>query len=367
VDRAYLFSFSPDGSLINNTHEWCAPGVPEMKPVLQGIATSRFPWFISGIRRGEVVHAVSLDELPTEAAAEYEEFAAEGIKSLFCLPLVSGTASIGFLGLDSIRRERSWSSDDRGLLKVAGAMFVNAIERRAAEQRLRELIRAKDTFVATVSHELRTPLTTVVALTDELVEHRAAYTESEVTDFLGLISREGHEVADIVDDLLVAARDDVGTLSVVPGQFDISELVDRVVADTHHNWASPVTVEIPADLSAWADPSRVRQILRNLLTNAIRYGGERVWIRARTMANRIELEVIDSGSGVAPHEAEAIFSAYTHGSEPGRGTQSVGIGLTVSRNLARLMGGDLVYRRRAQRAVFALTLPAAAPREDEAP
>jgi two-component system sensor histidine kinase KdpD len=97
--------------------------------------------------------------------------------------------------------------------------------------------------------------------------------------------------------------------------------------------------------------------VRNLLTNAARYGGERVWIEARRGANRVIVSVIDDGRGVPAGQETTIFEAYQRAHNAAGQPASVGLGLSVARKLARLMGGDLRYRRVDDTSVFELSLP----------
>ena len=109
----------------------------------------------------------------------------------------------------------------------------------------------------------------------------------------------------------------------------------------------------------WADPLRLRQIVRNLLTNATRYGGSEIWIEVSEIEDTVVVSVIDDGEGVPVRLEARIFEAYERGHEaeetkPG----SVGLGLAVSRRLADLMGGTLEYRRADGTTRFDLVLPA---------
>jgi len=118
-------------------------------------------------------------------------------------------------------------------------------------------------------------------------------------------------------------------------------------------------VEVLAEpTSTYADPRRTRQILRNLVSNALRYGGDEVAIQIEPIGDRVELRVCDSGPPIQAHEVERVFRPF----EIGTGSQhpkSVGLGLSVARKLARLMDGDLTYRYQSGRSTFVLSLPAA--------
>ncbi len=111
------------------------------------------------------------------------------------------------------------------------------------------------------------------------------------------------------------------------------------------------------ETQGWADPVRLRQILRNLLINAARYGGDRIEVNVRQTGDVASMAIIDDGPGIPEGDRERIFDAYqTSHLTPGR-PGSLGLGLTVSRQLARLMGGNLTYHY-DNRSVFELTIPA---------
>ncbi len=123
------------------------------------------------------------------------------------------------------------------------------------------------------------------------------------------------------------------------------------------------TIELDLEETrAWADPARTRQIVRNLLTNAVRYGGEGIRIRVRSRGDTASVAVCDDGDGIPDEDRNAIFEAFRQVEAGRRVSQSVGLGLYVSRSLARAMNGDLAYRRENDHSVFELLLPAPAGR-----
>ena len=222
-----------------------------------------------------------------------------------------------------------------------------------------DLIRAKDEFIASVSHELRTPLTAVLGLAGELEYAYDNIPETERMELIGLINSQSREMAAIVEDLLVAARADMGEISIVPEPTNLTESVDHVVRE--FDWADSIA-RPRGECSVVADPVRLRQILRNLIANAHRYGGGERRITGGRIGDTVEIEIRDNGPGVPTDERERIFEPYARAhSRPGI-TASVGLGLAVSRRLARLMDGDIIYEYdgESSESVFRLTLPAAA-------
>ena len=359
--RSYLFRFSPDGRLMTNAHEWCAPQVAPMKHRSQGMPTDALPWVCGPLKAGKPVVVPKVSELPPEAAAERAEFEAQGITSLICVPLVRAGGVMGFVGLDSLTTDQVWTEADARLLGLVGEMFVNALDRKAADERLLALMRSKEELIAAVSHELRTPLTAVLGLAEELHSAQNLPPE-ERSQLLGLIVEQSRELAHLVDDLLVASRADAGRLAVTAERIWLGEQVIQTLRGLPPPEGWSVTPP-QGDAAARGDALRIRQILRNLLTNAFRYGGRHIRIDIERRGDLVALIVADDGQGVPAGEHDRIFEPYERAHEtPGR-PGSIGLGLSVSRRLARLMGGDLRYHPGGGSA-FELLLPAEEPQAD---
>lgn len=222
---------------------------------------------------------------------------------------------------------------------------------RRAERELSDQVSARDRFIASVSHELRTPLAGAIGLL-ELI-HSGEVAGEERDEMIGLALLQVRDMSDIVEDLLVAARAASGRLTVHPAPMDVTESVRSVLA------VVPERFELVSDdgTQAMGDPVRVRQIVKNLVTNALRYGGERRRILVVREQGQVVVEARDSGQAIDPALVERMFEPYEQGAEE-RLSESVGLGLSVARTLARLMDGDLIYLHDGE-AVFRLTLPAA--------
>lgn len=252
--------------------------------------------------------------------------------------------------------ERRWllyravdtSSGAQGSSIVAGLADITHM--KARNEAMAQAVRSKDEFIANISHELRTPLTVILGITSELARDDSLADE-ERSELLQLVSWQASEMANIVEDLLVAARADVGTVTVQLGGVDlVAELLETING-------LGVSIEMPTETPppVLADPHRVRQILRNLLTNAQRYGGPRCRVVIGALRDAVWLEVRDNGNGIPDEESERIFEPYVTSGARG----SVGLGLSVARQLAELMGGTLHYERSAAESVFRLQLPIA--------
>ena len=344
----------PDlGPVTNLIYEVTADRQPTDYDHWTNLPWADMPVAHSYLSRGEP-YAFGIHELK---GREREIYDATTTKSELDIPIYVGDEWWGLIGFADFEKERPWRPDEINLLRTVAQMIGAFWERQRAHEKLQELVHYKDEFVASVSHELRTPLTAVVGLSEELANlSPQSFTTEELAEFHQLIAQQSREVAFIVEDLLVAARVEIETVSIDPQPVDL----DAEVSATIKGWPSEFgSIEFePGHVKVRADPTRLRQITRNLLTNAIRYGGDRIVVVTGAADDWGMVEVRDDGRGIDADDLERIFEPYERASgveaaRPG----SVGLGLYVSRQLARLMGGDLSCRREEGETVFQLTLP----------
>jgi signal transduction histidine kinase len=247
-----------------------------------------------------------------------------------------------------------------------GIVALRTRERQEeAEAQLREMLRSKDRFVETIAHELRTPLAAVVGFAQVLQEEGSGLTPDDRAEMMQMLIDGGLDLTNIVDDLLVAAKAEAGTLTVARVRVDLRAQATQVLENWGQEAAGQIEFTGPT-VHTIGDPARVRQILRNLISNALRYGGEQIQICVDSDASTGQVMVIDNGIGVPPEEQEAIFEPYRRAHNSPSLTASMGLGLSISRQLAQLMDGDLTYRRDPGKSIFALTLPIGDPFDDTA-
>jgi signal transduction histidine kinase len=228
------------------------------------------------------------------------------------------------------------------------------------QRRLGEQLGAKDELIASVGHELRTPLTAVLGFAEMLrIGNDTDMTATDRDQMVEFIAREAFDLSAIIDDLLVAARIEIGSLEIT----QVPTVMRAQLAQVIESWDSETIARIVVKGEgprATADPGRVRQILRNLITNALRYGGDGIEVEIGTDRDAVFVEVRDDGPGLPAEEWERIFDPYYRyhsvSSQPG----SVGLGLTVARGLAELMRGSLTYHYHHGQSIFTLRLPQAA-------
>jgi two-component system, OmpR family, phosphate regulon sensor histidine kinase PhoR len=212
---------------------------------------------------------------------------------------------------------------------------------------VRRLEQLKAEFVATASHELRTPLAAVYGAAQTLRRHDFALDEGGRERFVSLIVDESERLGRIVNDILLANQLDVGSLDLRSETFDPKELVERVVEATRVHAPPAITVEAapgPRPPALASDRDRLRQVLVNLVENAIKYSpdGGRVEVGAAPAGEMVRFHVRDQGLGVPEGEQKRIFDKF-YRLDPNMtaGVGGTGLGLYICDELVRRMGGRI--------------------------
>lgn len=213
----------------------------------------------------------------------------------------------------------------------------------------RQLRKSQEDFIANVSHELRTPLTSVHGFL-QLLDGGHVEGAAEQAELVHLMYGESAELVRMVDDLLVAARLGNGGLTYKMESTRIRREIEEVVRVNDQE----VFVDVP-DVLVRVDRLRLRQVVRNLLSNAQRYGGDTVSIRGKVLGDRLELTVADNGPGVSDDMAEMLFDRFVTTEEPALAKGGFGLGLSIVKEIVNGMGGSIFYDRRDSETRFVFT------------
>ncbi|HYX76630.1 MAG TPA: ATP-binding protein [Gaiellaceae bacterium] len=307
----------------------------------------------------EAITLITADEVVGRLAAE----AIPGWKSAVETVPVSASPDPGhdevLVPIETSRGER-W-------IAISGVRFfggtVYAFRDLTDARRLEEI---KADFIATASHELRTPLAAVYGAAQTLLRHDFALDEPGRERFVSLIADESERLGRIVNEILLANQLDAGRLDLELEPFDGRDLVERVVEATRVHAPPSVVLEIEGSdyvSPVAADIDKVRQVLVNLLENAIKYSpdGGRVEIGIDEQEGFIRFNVRDEGLGVSPEDQERIFEKfYRADPQMVRGVGGTGLGLYICKELIDRMGGRIWVEPNGDRGSnFAFDLPTA--------
>jgi signal transduction histidine kinase len=301
--------------------------------------------------------------------AEEEEFLRLGLHCRLATPLLLGARAIGMLSL--VRREPdAFSTEEVELAELLGRLVGSAVqnirayeaERKTVEE-LRRLSALRADFVSLVSHELRTPMAAVIGAARTLQQRWRELSPEHRESFLELIAGETSRLAELIGDVLDTSRIEAGTFSFRFSDVDVGQLVRDTVATAQ---LGQDEVRVLADVHeplprVRGDSERLRQVLTNLIDNAIKYApaGSDVDVRAYAQNGRLRVDVRDRGPGIPKDQQRLIFEKF--GRVAGLGATrppGTGLGLFIARSIAEAHGGALdVYSAPAQGSTFTLELP----------
>ena len=317
------------------------------------------------VLEGKVV--VRRDLTERDAPAD-EQLLALGLRSELVTPLLLGARPIGMLSLSRDRPD-AFSEDEVELVSLLGRLVATAVqnirayeaERRRVEE-LARLSQLRADFVSLVSHELRSPMAAVIGAARTLQDRWRMLTAPQRESFLALIGDETARLAELVGDVLDTSRIEAGTFSYRFDEVDLGRVVDEavetaVLAQQDVSVVASVRGALPA---IRGDRTRLRQVLGNLIENAVKYspeGGE-VRVSAAAANGAVRIAGRDAGPGI-PHEQQGrIFEKFGRVDIPGASKPGTGLGLFIARSIAEAHGGSLdVLSGDEPGTTFTLTLP----------
>ncbi|MGB8648063.1 MAG: ATP-binding protein [Anaerolineae bacterium] len=246
--------------------------------------------------------------------------------------------------------------DDSGRGQGYGILFRDVT-------REKELDQMKNQLLSIVSHELRTPLAAIKGFATTLLRDDVSWDEATQRDFIKIIDEESDRLGELIDNLLDMSQAEAGILRIDREPVHLRNLVreakDRVARRSETHW---FVVDLPSHLPrVWADPRRVRQVLNNLLENAIKYspGGGQITITCEVEGEHVVVSVADQGPGIPPEYLDRIFERFFQvDSKSTRKTGGIGLGLSIVKGIVEAHGGRIwAESTPGQGSIFRFTLP----------
>jgi len=314
------------------------------------------------------VQSIYRPDLETPLYPEEPRLVEIGIRSRVVAPLVVGTRAIGLLSLGR-STPHAFAEHEVELVTLLGRLVASAVqnmrayesERRTVDE-LRRLSALRADFVSLVSHELRSPMAAVIGAARTLQQRWRELQPAQREAFLALIGDETSRLAGLVSDVLDTSRIDAGTFSYRFDAVDLEALVrDSVAAASVGQDEVPVVAHIAAPMPlVHGDAERLRQVVGNLIDNAVKYSpvGAPVEVRVGAVDGTVRIAVQDQGPGIETTDQRLIFEKFgrvaSGASKPG-----TGLGLYIARSITEAHGGSLTVASRPGRgATFTMTLPA---------
>ena len=359
-DRGLLYRFTEDKSVAKLTNEWARDSEGRARSRLREIRRDVVPEVVEHFLRKRTVNAARPEQLPPGFAVMNELPGAERVVSRIAVPVIYGADALGILCFHSHHIERVWPNEDLRLLGLLGEIVGSAMARDESEVALKDAKeaaesanRAKSEFLASMSHELRTPLNGVLGYA-QLLKRDDSLGRLQL-ESIEAIERCGEHLLTLIGDVLDLAKIEAGRLDIEPTGFNLADFVREIAdiarvraAQSGLGFSYHTTPALPAAIVA--DERKLRQVLLNLLGNAVKFTSQgEVSLRIEVVAReydrcRLRFAVEDTGTGIPDTELEHIFHPFHQVKQRERHVEGTGLGLAICRRLVALMGGTLTVR-----------------------
>ncbi|MFH2007615.1 MAG: ATP-binding protein [bacterium] len=352
VHRVRVFRFRDNLVRVDNVLEWCAEGVKPQQAMLQDLQSNHFGWWLDKMKRGEDVIINDLTALPPEAASERRLLEMQGARSVLAVRLTDTAGKLdGFIGFIDEARARHWSPDDVRILRVASELFSIAFAHEHFERELKRknealtaALSAKSDFLSIVSHELRAPLTVILGHADVLLQQGDFSDRLQERTSLQAIQRNALKLRMQIGDLLTLAAADHEQIKLQLRPVPVLTLLRELVYDYEQTTLDkPVLFDLQGnDIEIWADAERLRQVLDNLVDNAIKFSEKSAEIELHIgrVGHFGVLTVSDHGVGISAAYLPRALDRFSQ-QRPvlTRSHQGCGLGLAIVEELITMMGG----------------------------
>ncbi|MEH1809690.1 PAS domain S-box protein [Nostoc sp.] len=382
AEHSCIFECSQDKREFNLIHEWCGEDVAPLIDIARGSPVEVFPYFYEPILRGRHRQISCVEDLPPHLP-ERKLFESMSFQSILAVPMVHAGKVVGFVGAAMIHYSKTWNQEDINLLKLVGEIIAIGRARYQAEEALRiakeaaeTANRAKSAFLANMSHELRTPLNAILGFS-QLME-RDTSLNSNQRESLATINRSGEHLLNLINDVLEMSKIEAGQIIFNPEDFDLYLLLQTLQEMFQVRTQAKqlfLKFEMAANLPRYiqTDEGKLRQVLINLLGNAVKFtqaGGVTLRVSLGTegaeeqgskgvkkeqgemnqcpmphaqcpMPQSLHFEIQDTGRGIAAEEMNNLFQPFVQTTSGIQTKEGTGLGLTISRQFVRLLGGDI--------------------------
>jgi len=365
VSRIYVFEFNESMSKLKQGYEWVAKGVPRQADSVLELEAGDFPLAMQQIREHQMIKMDDVGACPEANMAAYLK--SQGVKSMVLFPLFVGDKTYGIMGFDETREMRKWSEDTINTLKLASGIISSALKRQEIESMSEEVNRMKTEFVSIASHQLRTPLTAIRWMM-ELARKRTDNLDANQVKYLAEVDTSVKRMIDLVNDLLSLSRIESGKLEVNIEPVDLRQTVEQVAADLvglaeEKRIQMSVTFDPEAaSYRVMADTVQIRQVVQNLVSNAIKYTPEdgQVGVILHRKRGAIRFECTDSGIGVPAAQQKRLFSKFFRADNVTTlRSNGTGLGLYIAKTLMASFGGTIGCRSsEGQGSTFYFSMPA---------
>ncbi len=409
VDRAYIFEIDYESNTTSNIYEWCAEEIKPEIDNLQNISLDLMKEWFELHKQGKHYILSDIQTLPSDSKIK-KLLELQGIKTVISIPMMLENICIGFVGFDAVKEKKVWTDNQIVILKVFAELIANAegkrineiykeetdahmhntleelsITKADLEERAGELIqlnveledarikaelanRVKSEFIANVSHEIRTPMNAILGFSEILLNR---ISEPTAKEYLKTILSSGRSLLHLINDILDLSKIEAGKMDIRPVPVNLKRLINDIISLFKHRAEEKeldLLLDYPSGFpeSVVIDDVRVRQILVNIVGNAIKFtdsGYIKFSVNAgnyRANDNTFDFSIYieDTGIGIAEEDQKNIFEAFSQAKHNSKiNVSGTGLGLAISNRLIQLMGGEIKLQSKLNKgSTFSLVL-----------
>jgi len=266
-----------------------------------------------------------------------------------------------------IKRLRSTNIIEEQLTQKSYELKQEKEEIEKKRKELEELNATKDKFFSIIAHDLKNPFNTVIGLSELLLYRYDSYDEEKIKEFIGQINKFSSNAYNLLDNLLQWARSQTGRIKVNKSQINLCKLVDEnfhLLQDKADEKSLELINKVDGSLISWADKNMINTVIRNLISNALKFTGENGYIKVTSEdsgENMVKISVIDNGIGMDQEEIPKLFKITTNFSKEGTNSETgTGLGLILSHEFIEKNDGQIwVESEKGKGSAFNFTLPKA--------
>ncbi len=378
TDHCYIFLFSEDLSKMNNSYEWANRRIEPHIANFREIQTPTLPNLMKDLSSFKNIVIPNVNNVD-ENISEKKILTIQEVKSFIAVPMIYKKQLVGFIGQDTVEKYKIWSHIDVRLLKSISNILTMALEHKKSDSELinakheadeinyqlkkannlatnmfhqaEKANRAKSEFLANMSHEIRTPMNGVIGMADLLAS--TELTEKQ-TEYTNTIKRSAFSLLKIINDILDFSKIEAGRLDLEKIDFNLYTTIEDII-NIFNIQAKTKKIALnykidPAVTSFLiGDPGRLRQVLNNLISNAIKFtdkGEVSLEINLEKDIGddyiTLKFSTMDTGIGISKEKINNLFNPFTQAdSSTTRKFGGTGLGLSISRQIVEMMGGEI--------------------------